>query len=78
MTIKKALKKYIINQLTSFKPLTIAKVYKEEKIIIEYPLENKVISTKEIIYDDIMEIPISKKSKILKKFFLLKEILKYF
>lgn len=76
--MKKILKKYIINQLTSCKPLTIAKVYKEERTVIEYPLENRKVSTREIIYDDIMEIPSTKKSKILKKFFLMKELLKYF
>lgn len=76
--MKKLLKKYIINQIKLCKPLTIAKVYKEEKIIIVYPLEGRTISTREIIYDDIMEIPSTKKSKILKKFFLLKELLNYF
>lgn len=76
--MKKLLKKYIKNQLNSYYPLTIARVYKEEKTIIEYPLENKKIFKREIIYDDIMEIPHIKKSKILKKFFLIKEFLKYF
>ena len=76
--MKKLLKKYITNQIKLCKPLTIAKVYKEEKTIIEYPLERKKISTREIVYNDIMEIPNTKKSKILKKFFLLKELLKYF
>ena len=76
--MKKLLKKYITNQIKLCKPLTIAKVYKEEKTIIVYPLEGRTISTREIIYDDIMEIANTKKSKILKKFFLLKELLKYF
>lgn len=39
--MKKLLKKYITNQIKLCKPLTIAKVYKEEKTIIEYPLERK-------------------------------------